>query len=147
MSQRNGTTPGTCGLGERPKRSPASRARDTYSFRFGQSEARGQSYICTCLNGRSVLACILARRDAMSLSLSPQKKKKKQNTTGQSPAVLFLFYLFCCPFLSDCPPMTILASRLSLEAAAVIGRVYDPSTRNGPALLCRDPSPLRTLPF
>lgn len=110
---------------------------------------RCASYICTCLNGRSVLACILARRDAMSLSLSPQKKKKKQNTTGQSPAVLFLFYLFCCPFLSDCPPMTILAARLSLTAATAIGSVYDPSTRNGPAPLCRDPSlpPLRTLPF
>lgn len=36
--------------------------------------------------------------------------------------------------------MTILAARLSLTAATAIGSVYDPSTRNGPAPLCRDPS-------
>ncbi|EHK50023.1 hypothetical protein TRIATDRAFT_304287 [Trichoderma atroviride IMI 206040] len=36
--------------------------------------------------------------------------------------------------------MTILATRLSLAAATAIGPFYDPSTRNGPAPLCRDPS-------
>ncbi|KAH8124249.1 hypothetical protein LI328DRAFT_168737, partial [Trichoderma asperelloides] len=35
--------------------------------------------------------------------------------------------------------MTALASRPSLAAATAIGPSYDPSTRNGPAPLCRDP--------
>lgn len=76
----------------------------------------------------------------MSPSLSPKKKKKK-NTTGQSPACFIFILLFSLPFLSDCPPpMTMLATRLSLTAAAAIGPFYDPSTRNGPAPPCRDPS-------
>lgn len=71
-----------------------------------------------------------------------QQGKRERNTIGQSNLPLFYFYFpfFSLPILSDNPPMTMLATRLSLTAATAIGRFYDPSTRNGPAPLCRNPS-------
>lgn len=143
MSQGNGTTPGTCGLGASPKRSPALRARDTYSFRFGQSGALCQLHLY--LPQWSIRPCLHRgqARCNVTAAVTPkkrEKRKKKHHRPVQSPTDLFLFSLILLPFLPDGAPMTMLATRLSLTAATAIGRFYDPSTRNGPAPLCRDPS-------